>query len=196
MWDDAVFIVFEGIDGSGKSIIIKKLKDKLEASKKKVIVTAEPTGGKIGKIVADTESFTPECEALLFTADRIDHIKKIQEWISQGYDVLCDRYIGSTLAYQSAAGVDLNWLKAINSKITIKPDVTILMDIDPKISLERKKGVQFSRFENLDYLKKVREAYLDIANDFKFIKIDANKDLETILKEIMLIILSYRIKQT
>lgn len=189
-----VFVVFEGIDGSGKSLIIERLKDILEASKKKVMVTAEPTDGRIGKIVANTESFTPECEALLFAADRIEHTKKIQEWISQGYDVLCDRYIGSTLAYQSAAGVDLNWLKAINSKITIKPDVTILMDIDPKISLERKKDIQLSRFENLDYLKKVRKAYLGIANDFNFTKIDANKDPKTILKEIMSIILPYRTK--
>lgn len=183
-----MFIVFEGIDGSGKSLIIEKLKDELKASKKKVMVTAEPTDGKIGKIVADTEDFTLECEALLFTADRADHTKKIQEWISQGYDVLCDRYVGSTLAYQSAAGADLNWLKAINSKITIKPDVTILMDIDPKISLERKKGNQLSRFEKLDYLKKVREAYLSIANDFEFTKIDANKDCKIIVKEIMSII--------
>lgn len=189
-----MFVVFEGIDGSGKSLIIERLKDILEASKKKVMVTAEPTDGRIGKIVANTESFTPECEALLFAADRIEHTKKIQEWISQGYDVLCDRYIGSTLAYQSAAGVDLNWLKAINSKITIKPDVTILMDIDPKISLERKKDIQLSRFENLDYLKKVRKAYLGIANDFNFTKIDANKDPKTILKEIMSIILPYRTK--
>ena len=65
-----MFIVFEGIDGSGKSSVITRLKESLEASGRKVMVTAEPTDSAVGKLVAETDGLNPETEALLFTADR------------------------------------------------------------------------------------------------------------------------------
>ena len=122
-----MFIVMEGIDGSGKSTAVRALKDYFESSGRKVITTAEPTGGMIGKIVAETDDLSPETEALLFTADRACHTEQIKKWIADGNAVVCDRYFGSTLAYQSAAGMDIQWLKAINSKVIIEPDITILM---------------------------------------------------------------------
>ena len=181
-----MFIVFEGIDGSGKSSVITRLKEYLEGTGRKVKVTAEPTGGVIGKFVADTDDLTPEAEALLFTADRAIHTEQIKKWMADGYDVLCDRYFGSTLAYQSAAGMDIGWLKAINSKVTITPDVTILMDIDPEISLKRvdARGEK-SRFEKLDYLRKVRSAYLSMADEFGFLTINADRDRDTVAEEVI-----------
>ena len=184
-----MFIVFEGIDGSGKSSVIARLKESLEASGRKVIVTAEPTQGAVGKFVAETDDLIPEAEALLFTADRATHTSEVRKWMDDGYDVICDRYFGSTLAYQSAAGMDIGWLKAINSKVTIRPDVTILMDIDPEVSLKRvsERG-EMSRFEKLDYLRKVRDAYLSIADEFGFITVDADRDRDIVANEVISIV--------
>lgn len=181
-----MFVVFEGIDGSGKSSVIARLKDHLESKGMKVKVTAEPTGGAIGKFVASTDDLIPEAEALLFVADRALHTKEIQKWMDDGYVVLCDRYFASTLAYQSAAGMDLGWLKAINSNVIIRPDITILMDIDPEVSLKRvdARGEK-SRFEKLDYLRKVREAYLSLAKEFGFVIIDADRDRERVADDVI-----------
>ena len=181
-----MFIVFEGIDGSGKSSVIARLKDHLESKGMKVMVTAEPTGGAIGKFVATTDDLIPEAEALLFVADRALHTKDIMKWMDDGYVVLCDRYFASTLAYQSAAGMDIGWLKSINSKVIIQPDITILMDIDPEVSLKRvsQRG-EMSRFEKLDYLRKVREAYLNIAKEFDFKVINADRDRDTVAEEVI-----------
>ena len=181
-----MFIVFEGIDGSGKSSAIERLKDNLEKAGQKVKVTAEPTLGAIGKLVAETDDLTPETEALLFTADRAVHTEDIKKWMKDGFTVISDRYFASTLAYQSAAGMDIEWLKSINSKVTVKPDITILMDIDPEISLERvsKRGEK-SRFEKLDYLRKVRQAYLSLSDEYGFVKVDASKDRDTVANEVI-----------
>ena len=106
--------------------------------------------------------------------------------MSEGYDVLCDRYFASTLAYQSAAGMDIDWLKSINSKAVITPDATILMDIDPEVSLKRvsQRG-EMSRFEKLDYLRKVRKAYLDIAREYNFRIVNADRDRDTVAEEVI-----------
>ena len=114
------------------------------------------------------------------------HTEQVKKWMDEGYDVLCDRYFASTLAYQSAAGMDIGWLRSINSKAIIEPDVTILMDIDPEISLKRvsQRG-EISRFEKLDYLRKVRKAYLDIAGEFSFEIIDADRDRETVAEDVI-----------
>ena len=184
-----MFIVFEGIDGSGKSSVIKRLKESLEAKGRKVIVTAEPTDSAAGKLVATSDDLSPEAEALLFTADRAIHTEQVKKWIAEGYAVLCDRYFASTLAYQSAAGMDLEWLKAINSKAIIRPDVTILMDIDPEVSLKRvsERG-EMSRFEKLEYQRKVRQAYLSLADEFGFVRVDADRDRDTVAKEVISIV--------
>ncbi len=102
-----MFIVFEGIDGSGKSSVIARLKESLEASGRKVMVTAEPTDSAVGRLVAETDGLNPETEALLFTADRAIHTERVKKWMAEGYDVISDRYFASTLAYQSAAGMDI-----------------------------------------------------------------------------------------
>ena len=184
-----MFIVFEGIDGSGKSSVIARLKESLEASGKKVKVTAEPTDGDIGKYISKTDGLSPETEALLFTADRAMHTEQVVKWMDEGFVVLCDRYFASTLAYQSAAGMDMDWLKAINSEVIIRPDITILMDIDPEVSLKRvsQRG-EMSRFEKLDYLKKVRQAYLDIGREFDFKVVDADRGRDTVANEVISIV--------
>ena len=181
-----MFIVFEGIDGSGKSSVIARLKDNLESYGKKVKITVEPSKGEIGSYVLTKRGLNPMTEALLFTADRSEHTEQIMRWMDKGYIVICDRYVGSTLAYQSAAGIDIEWLKDINSEVAIKPDVTILMDIDPAISLKRVNARgEKTRFEKLKYLKRVRDAYLEIADEYDFVIVDANRDRDSVARDII-----------
>ena len=184
-----MFIVFEGIDGSGKSSVITRLKKYLEACNFMVKVTAEPTHSELGDYILTKRGLSPETEALLFTADRSMHTEQIKKWMEKGYIVICDRYYGSTFAYQSVAGMDVNWLKTINSRVVIKPDVTILMDIDPVISLKRvnERGER-SRFEKLNYLRKVRNAYLSIADELNFAVVNANQDRDTVARDVIEIV--------
>ena len=187
MMSSPIFIVLEGIDGSGKTTAISKIGEYLESLGRKVMITKEPTKGAIGKLVAETDDLTPESEALLFTADRACHTKEISECLEAGYDVICDRYFASTLAYQSASGLDRDWLYSINSKVIREPDVHILLDVDPEISLTRvgKRGEKVSRFEKLDYLRKVRDSYLGIAKAYGLTVLDASRNEGDVLMDII-----------
>ena len=187
-----LFVVFEGIDGSGKSSVCRSVKKSLEAEDENVIITAEPTDSDIGRMIRNGENFTPETEALLFVADRACHTVEIKKWVGKGLIVLCDRYYASTLAYQAASlgkDVDLEWLTTINEKVSIEPDLTFLLDVDPIKGLDRvgKRG-ETSRFEHLEYQKKVRENYLEIAEKRGFTIIDASKGRRTVASEVLKII--------
>lgn len=187
-----LFVVFEGIDGSGKSSVCRSIKKILEAEDENVIITAEPTDSDIGRMIRNGENFTPETEALLFVADRACHTVEIKKWVGEGLIVLCDRYYASTLAYQAASlgkDVDLEWLTTINEKVSIEPDLTFLLDVDPIKGLDRvgKRG-ETSRFEHLEYQKKVRENYLEIAEKRGFTIIDASKGRRTVASEVLKII--------
>jgi len=182
-----VFIVFEGIDGSGKSSCIDSV---VSALGKNVIRTSEPTDGEIGTLIRSLHDITPETEALLFTADRAHHTAEIKKWLDDGKTVICDRYYASTLAYQSSKlsghSADIGWLKAMNDKITIEPDITFLFDIDPKKGMERveSRGSK-SRFERLGYLEEVRANYLMIAKERGFEIIDASRPKDDVFGDVM-----------
>ena len=104
--------------------------------------------------------------------------------------MICDRYLGSTVAYQSASfgdAADWDWLLNMQSKSVIEPDMTILLDIDPEISLKRvnSRGEEISRFEKLDFLKKVRSAYLRLADILDYQVIDATMDPEEVAETVL-----------
>jgi len=184
-----MLVVFEGIDGSGKSSCMASVASAL-GKNADVIVTSEPTKGKIGMLIRSLHDVTPETEALLFVADRAEHTRDMKKWIDEGNIVLCDRYYASTLAYQSAdlngRSADIGWLKRINDDVIIEPDMTILFDIDPAIGLERveSRGSK-SKFERLGYLKDVRANYLKIAEERNFIIIDASRTADEVFNDVM-----------
>jgi dTMP kinase len=155
-----------------------------------MIKTAEPTREGIGAFIRSSEGFIPEAEALLFVADRAQHTHMIRKWVKDGKIVICDRYYASTLAYQSASmdgrAVDMEWLKAMNDKVIMEPDITFLFDIDPETGMERveSRGSK-SRFEALEYLKKVRSNYLKIAKERGFMIIDASMPKEKVAAEVL-----------
>ena len=190
-----MFIVFEGIDGSGKSSVCRDLHDMLVSKGMKAMLTAEPTKDEIGMLIRScaVKNITPETEALLFVADRADHTVKIKEWMAAGNIVLCDRYYASTLAYQAASvggpGLDMKWLMELNRPVIIEPDVTFLMDVDPKIGMERVKARgQLSKFESVEYLSEVRKNYLELAKKNKYEVIDANMPLNKTMEKVCAIL--------
>ena len=183
------FIVFEGIDGSGKTTCLNSAAAELQ-KRANIIMTSEPTKEKIGMLIRASPEIQPETEALLFTADRAEHTVAIKKWLDEGYVVLCDRYFASTLAYQSAEmngrSVGMPWLKMINQEVTAVPELTFLFDIETKLALSRvsDRG-STSKFEEIEYLRQVRKNYLRVAKEFDFIVIDASKTKEEVLREVM-----------
>ncbi len=179
------FITFEGGEGTGKSTQIKLLADYLEQKGKKTILTKEPGGTEIGKQLrhilteGDSDKIDAVSEALLFFADRRIHLtQKVWPALEKGEWVLSDRFADSTMAYQYYAydkrlsREDINALYKFVAG-NFKPDLTIILDINPEIGLARsfKKAEGMAtkeiRFENkaLQWHKKLRRGYLEIAEN-------------------------------
>ncbi len=164
------FIVFEGPDGTGKSFLCKKVSKELTGKGYKVVLTAEPTHEGIGAFIrsGSAEHISQRTEALLFVADRNDHTERIEKMVSEGKIVLCDRYFASTVAYQSARldgdSFDRDWLIGINEQFIGKADLTIMLDIYPKVDMGRVgvRGEEISKFERMDFQNQVRYCKLHI----------------------------------
>jgi dTMP kinase len=176
------FITFEGGEGSGKSSQIKRLMKELDKSDVDYALTREPGGSPGGEAVRHVllsgaaESFGPEMEAILFSAARSDNVETIiKPALEKGKHVLCDRFFDSTRVYQGVAGkADLQLLSSLE-RVACEgawPDLTLILDIDPKEGLARaakRRGAKTKpdRFEkeNLTLQRKRRKAYLDIAKN-------------------------------
>ena len=167
--DKGKFIVFEGCEGSGKSTQLELLAQYLESSKIPVFRTKEPggtsAGHKLREIVLHDTPLNKVAELLLYAADRANHIEIIKDCLDSGYWVLCDRFTWSTLAYQGyGEGHSLELIDYLNNLACqgVKPDWTILLDIDPKVGLARKyEQGETNKFEakNLEFHSRVRAGY-------------------------------------
>jgi dTMP kinase len=179
------FIVLEGTDGSGLSTQAARLRDRLLAAGRAAYLTKEPSDGPAGAMVrlaltrrlgyaphtshaagaeTPTEGWEPlgdEVMALLYAADRLDHLRQdIEPRVARGVAVVCDRYRLSSLAYQSLSA-DLAWVAALNSKAR-RPDLTIFLDVPPEICRERMARRQgaVELYEQESKIRRVREHYL------------------------------------
>ena len=179
-----MFIVLEGIDGCGKSTQAKLLADWLRSQGKDVLLTAEPTRSAIGiflrEILAGRTAVDQKTLALLFTADRYEHLaKEVEPALKRNIIVVSERYYHSTVCYQAAQGVPWKWLLDIN-KFTRKPDYTLLLDVPPKQAVERKIAREI--FEEESFLEKVRDNYLKL--DGGVIKIDGMQKPDKVFRDI------------
>ena len=171
-----LFIVFEGIDGCGKTTQANRLADMLRAEGREVVLTAEPTGLPSGKALREALSGRvkkSECEmAAMFVMDRIAHNIDdeigIQNLVARGVDVICDRYYYSSLAYQGHA-TDYAWVKAMNVGCPEirKPDLCIYLDLLPEESLRRINAGReaLEIYENTETLTGVRKQFLSVIED-------------------------------
>lgn len=183
-----LFITIDGIDGAGSSTQVKMLVDKLNSMGYSAIGTKEPNPkGPIEPIIREIirrPTLSPELEALLFAADRIYHVEVfIKPWLKEGKIVVSDRYLESSIAYQTIQGLEESWILTIN-RGAIKPDISIILDIDPIISLKRK-GKTSDRFEDVEFLRKVREKFLERAKRLGHVLINAEKSIMEVHEEIL-----------
>jgi dTMP kinase len=183
-----VFIAIEGVDGAGSSTQTKLLVGQLLKKGYPVISTKEPNPSSNIEVVIRhllrDPCLIPELDALLFAADRVDHVERfIKPWLKSKKIVVSDRYLESSIAYQTSQGLSEKWILSINQH-AITPDITIILDVDPKISL-RRKDVEPEKFENTTFLLKVRKKFLKRAKLKGYYIIDASKPVEEVQTEIL-----------
>lgn len=198
------FISFEGIDGCGKSTQAKILSDELTTHGKKVLLTREPGGSKGAEeirnllLTGETDRWSAETEILLFTAARRDHLERtILPALEIGSTVICDRFSDSTRVYQGVTRGDLRDVVDQLDKTMIprQPDVTVLVDLDPKIGLARalRRSDNEARFEDfgLEMQIRLREGFLTLANEFpkRFIVVDGNRNESEVARDISKLLL-------
>ena len=191
------FITVEGSDGSGKTTFINSVTEYLIKKGYKVITTREPGGTvfseKVRELLFDSSNeIDAKTESLLFCVSRRDHIiKKIIPYVEEGYIVICDRFVDSSIAYQSyGRGLNKQDIIDINKYTTdgLEPDLTLYFNVDVEIGLSRTKGRgENNRMDNesLKFYKDVIRGYDELSNDYKErIKvIDANQDYEKVEKD-------------
>jgi len=174
--EKGLFISFEGIEGTGKTIQSKLLYEHLIKKGYNVILTEEPGGTKIGLKIRDVllsvenRGITPVTELLLYNASRAQHVKEvILPALTKGSIVITDRFTDSTIAYQGyGRGIDLELIESLERIVTdgVRPDFTLLLDLDVETGLLRNKGINKTdrlELEDVEFHKRVRNGYLQIA---------------------------------
>ena len=198
---EAKFITLEGIEGSGKTSSIKSITDLLDRKRISYVVTREPGGSSIGSelrsILLDPKTeISSEVELLLMLADRKDHVEKvILPNLKTGNWVISDRFMDSSIAYQGGGRkLDKKMIDSFSKNLSLpNPDLTLLFDVPVEISLSRVKARgELDRFEQekLDFHNRIREAYLELAeqNVNRIQIIDSSREIELMLKSVEQII--------
>lgn len=199
---EGLFIVFEGVEGAGKSSQIKLLSQYLDDAGYSVVVTKEPGGTPIGEAIReillnpDFSQMGPETETLLYSASRAQHVTQvILPALEEGKIVLCDRYVASSYAYQSfGRGLPLAKIKELNEWATggLKPDLTIIFSVPIKEGLGRATKHYADRIEQegIDFHSKVQEGYLELTrkNPGQYKVIEGAGSKEAIHQEVLKVV--------
>ena len=171
--ETGVFLALEGGEGSGKSTQAALLVEWLESLGHNVLLTREPGGTEVGKILRhivldnDTGELSPRTEVLLYAADKAEHVDMVVlPALAEGAVVLTDRYVDSTLAYQGAGrSLDISEVEHVARWATssLRPHLTIVLDIDPAIGHARFEGADRIEAEPLEFHERVRAHFLELA---------------------------------
>jgi len=188
-----IFICIEGLDGSGKTTHAYRLVRNLQKKGFDTVYTTEPSRGELGKFIRTSilqgKKRVPRVvEALLFAVDRVEHLEKmVKPALKEGKIVISDRYVYSSLAYQGAAGLDLEWIEEIN-RMALPPDLALYIDVPPEVvvkRIRRKKSVM----ERLETQRKVREVYMKYVENGKLVAVDGDKRKGEVTRNILMVIL-------
>lgn len=194
------FICVEGLDGCGKTTQTKLLVKMLRRRGCDAFYTAEPSRGKIGRFIKrhclhGEKRVSSVIEALLFAADRFEHVEDvIVPAIRKGKIVVSDRYVYSSLAYQGAAGLDLEWIETVN-KHAMRPDLAIFVDVEPEVVVKRLKRRK-SVMENLQTQRKVQKVYTKFVEKGELAKINGNRSVGEVADDILRAVLEVLNKTT
>ena len=190
-----LFITFEGVEGAGKSTNIRVIEEFLSEWKLDYILTREPGGTLIAEEIRELllkhheEKMDATTELLLIFAARAQHLStKIRQTLAEGTWVLCDRFTDATYAYQGAGrGLDVKLISKLERLVqdNLRPDLTVIFDLDPSVGLERaRQRGQLDRIESqkLEFFQRVREGYQNIASreGDRCLLIDASQTRETV----------------
>ena len=194
------FITFEGGEGCGKTTQIKRVAARLRADGRPVLLLREPGGTNVGEQIRHVLQYSkqsagmvPETELLLFCASRAQLVREIiQPALAAGQVVIADRFFDSTTVYQGAGRqLDAAAVRFINEFVvgTCRPDLTLVIDLDPRVGLERARGRElFDRMENqsLDFYDRVRQGYLALARQepARIKVVDGSQSLAVIAQQI------------
>ncbi|WP_445492839.1 dTMP kinase [Niallia sp. 03133] len=197
---DGLFITLEGPEGAGKTSILEMLAEHYKKSGMKVLKTREPGGIKIAEkirnIILDPDhtEMDARTEALLYASARRQHlVEKVMPALKEGYIVLCDRFIDSSLAYQGyARGLGIDEVLNINEFAIngLMPNATIYFDIDPKLGLERinktkEREINRLDLEELEFHERVQEGYYQVMKKFpnRMMRIDASQPILKVFQQ-------------
>lgn len=201
------FITIEGIEGVGKSTNIATITEYLRSKGIEYIVTREPGGTSLAEKIrdllleVDAEPISELSELLLVFAARAQHIETlIKPALKNGSWVICDRFTDATFAYQGGGrGLDREKIRLLQSMVQdqLNPDLTIILDLDPEVGMQRARkrgGLDRFELEELEFFDRVRQAYLDIAADEpeRCAIIDASQQLDAV-KSSMLRVLEQKL---
>jgi dTMP kinase len=156
-------IAFEGLDQSGKQTQAERLVAVLTAAGRRVELLSFPDykteiGAEIGRALHGERHYQPDVMQLLYVANRFEYRPRIESTIRDGGVIVCDRYLASSIAYGEAQGLDAGWLEAIQAHLP-QPSLTLLLDIPPEASLERKQLARDRYERDLVLLARVRASY-------------------------------------
>lgn len=183
-----LLLVVEGVDGAGKSSVLKALGAYCEREGLDWLASREPTDGPTGKRIrasAQSGRLSLAEELDLFLQDRREHVSElIRPALERGAVVLLDRYYFSNAAYQGARGASPEEILATNERFAPQPDLVLLLDCSPEVSLERirKRGSVPDEFERLESLEAVRRIFLAMERPF-FKRVDASREADLVAKE-------------
>ncbi len=201
------FIVFEGVEGAGKTTQIQKTADwlqNLDGNHQSVVITREPGGTELGRqirqlLLNDPNSWVGNrTELLLYGADRAQHVESlIRPHLDRGDIVLCDRFTDSTIAYQGyGRGFDRSEIDRVNQLATggLQSDLTFWLDLDVTIGLQRvllRGKPDRMELATLDFHQRVRQGYQELANVYpnRIVRIDANQSESFVQTEIQAILM-------
>ena len=195
-----MFIVIDGIDGSGKTEIVKMLHNYLFSKNKKyrILTTREPTYGRYGmqirQMLRKERNPLSSSKKLmwLFIKDRNEHLKNTIDPFLKKYNkhelniVICDRYYYSTIAFQGAQGLDIKEIIKENKPFR-KPDIAFILDVEPSIALKRISYREKEKFEQLHFMKKIRENFLKLPKllDDNIKIINSSESLKNVFEDVI-----------
>ncbi len=182
-------IAFEGLDQSGKQTQAERLLEAFRSAGHQAEFLTFPEyttaiGEEIDRALQGKRDYQPDTLQLLYIANRFEFKPRITSWLDAGTMVVCDRYLASSIAYGEAQGVNAAWLTEIQ-RFLPQPSLTILLDMPPDVSLNRKKADRDKFERDMPLLGRVRESYLRQATQADWIRLEGERDKDAVSADVI-----------